>query len=79
LEHHELIRQMFSAKDVNIDLVAGIGSDDNRAFHAQQWPSVVNLVRGGPANEFDFYFDHVVDIGYRLLDAMGIRYSKPAG
>jgi hypothetical protein len=72
-EHHKLVRAMFAAKSVALDLIAGIGAADRRAFHAQQWPAVLNAVRGGPSREFDFYFDFVAAEGRRLLEALRLE------
>ncbi len=72
-EHHALIENMFAAKEVPLALIADIGTRDMRAFHAQQWASVVNAVRGGPVREFDYYFDFVVGEGQRLLRALGLH------
>ena len=69
-EHHKLVRNMFQTKDVPLDLLLSIGSDDVRAFHAQQWGSVTNSVRGS-TESFDFYFDFVAGIAPRLREALG--------
>jgi len=68
--HHELVRQMFLAKEVPIEFIRSIGSPEVRAFHEQAWKAVVDAVRGGPPHSFDFYFDFVVDQGLRLVDAL---------
>lgn len=70
IENHELIRHMFLAKDVPLNLLSKIGTDDNRAFHEQEWSSVVTLVRQGPLQPFAFYFDHVIAKANILLQAM---------
>lgn len=68
-EHHDLVANMFHVKKVPLELLARIGSDENRAFHAQQWTAVTNAVRGR-TEPFDFYFDFGVDVAQRLLAAM---------
>jgi predicted nucleotidyltransferase component of viral defense system len=69
-QHHELIENMFAAKAVPVSLIAEIGAGDNREFHAQQWTSVLDAVRGETPRPFDFYFDFVVAEGERLLRAL---------
>jgi hypothetical protein len=69
--HHDLVRQMFATKEVPLELIAQIGTDETRAFHAQQWSAVVDAVRGGAPEPFDFYFDFVVGEGRRVLEALG--------
>jgi hypothetical protein len=78
-EHHDLIRQMFAAKEVPLELIARVGEDDVRAFHAQQWQSVVDSVRGGPPKPFDFYFDFVAGEAARLLSALNLPPSAVGG
>lgn len=68
-EHHELVRQMFAVKEVPLELIAQIGTDKNRDFHAQAWDSVVNAARVRP-RPFDYYFTFVVGEGERLLRAL---------
>lgn len=68
--HHALVRNMFAAKEVPLDLVGRIGDDDVRAFHAQEWPAVVATVRGR-VESFAFYADFVATEGCRLLAALG--------
>jgi hypothetical protein len=75
-EHHELVRQMFAAKQVPLPLIREIDSDTVRRFHEQQWPSVVNAVRGGPAHEFDFYFRFVTEESRRLFVSLGVQVSS---
>lgn len=66
-EHQLLIREMFAAKAVPLSLLSSIGDDSNRAFHAQQWTSVTDLVRGILNEGFDFYFDYVVAKALQVL------------
>jgi hypothetical protein len=70
-EHHDLVRSMFAAKNVPLELVGAIGREENRAFHAQEWPSVLNAVRGLPVKPFDYYFNFVTVEGLRLLRSLG--------
>ena len=53
-----LVRDMFAAKDVPLQLINEIGTQ--RDFHRQGWPAVENSVRGR-LESFDFYFDFVLD------------------
>ena len=53
----ELIIRMFAAKSVPIELLARIGQ--YRAFHAIDWPSVVDSV-SREVRDFDYYFDYVI-------------------
>jgi hypothetical protein len=78
-EHHLLIRSMFATKEVPLRLIGDIGSDTSRAFHAQQWPAVVNLVRGTLPHGFDFYFDYVTESGRQVLEALNNDHSSPVG
>jgi predicted nucleotidyltransferase component of viral defense system len=78
-EHHALVRAMFTAKEVPLQLIGEIGSSANREFHAQQWTAVVDLVRGTLPHGFDFYFDYVTEVGRQTLAAMDETHSSPAG
>ena len=55
----ELVRQIFSAKEVPLQLMKKIG--DFREFHRPDWESVRTSTRG-PLQEYDFYFDFVLGI-----------------
>ncbi|WP_321471261.1 nucleotidyl transferase AbiEii/AbiGii toxin family protein [uncultured Paludibaculum sp.] len=57
-EHLELARHMFAAKQVPLRLLAGIASQ--REFHRPDWPAVTASV-SGRVEEFDLYFDFVVE------------------
>ena len=70
-EHHPLVRNMFSAKAVPLELLRELGANDVRTFHSQQWNSVKNAVRGS-THPFDYYFDFVVSVALRLSDAMAL-------
>jgi len=69
-EHHKLVKAMFSAKSVDLELIRDIGSPDRRDFHGQQWSAVVNAIRGGAPASFEHYYDFVVREGLRLLEAI---------
>jgi predicted nucleotidyltransferase component of viral defense system len=57
-ENCELIRNIFAAKDVALDLM--LIMENYRDFHRQDWPSV-ELTAGENLEAFDFYFDFVID------------------
>jgi len=63
---HELVRNIFAAKEVNLGLIGEI--KNQREFHRQDWPSV-ELTVSGELKDFDFYFDFVVD-QTRLLESL---------
>jgi hypothetical protein len=69
-EHHELIRQMFAAKRVPLELLEVIGGDQVREFHRQQWVAVTDSVRR-PTESFDTYFDFVVGVAQSVRTALG--------
>lgn len=54
---HTLIRQVFAAKAVPLQLVSRIAN--YREFHRLDWPSVVDSVSGRVA-DFDFYFEWLI-------------------
>jgi len=62
-ENLELIRNIFAAKLVPLALLGGVGAQ--REFHRPDWPAVVASV-GEPLEEFDHYFDFVVNQVERL-------------
>lgn len=68
--HHALVQNMFAVKEVPLSFLSGIGAPESRDFHAQQWESVVNAVRGGVSEPFDYYFDFVAGEAERLFDAL---------
>lgn len=76
-EHRSLVNAMFSAKQVPLELIEDIGAPERRDFHAQQWRSVADSVRGGPAHDFDFYYDFVVSECRRLLRAINRPQETP--
>jgi hypothetical protein len=70
--HRTLVENMFAVKDVPLSLLSEIGAGESRAFHAQQWPSVADAVRGGVSEPFDYYFDFVTGESRRLMAALGL-------
>ncbi|MGH9747403.1 MAG: nucleotidyl transferase AbiEii/AbiGii toxin family protein [Candidatus Acidiferrales bacterium] len=65
-ENLELVRNIFSAKTVELALLARI--ELHREFHRQDWPSV-ELTTTGALESFDYYFDFVVEQA-RLLKSL---------
>jgi Nucleotidyl transferase AbiEii toxin, Type IV TA system len=57
-ENLELLRNIFSAKAVDLRLIPRI--EIYREFHRQDWPSV-ELTTSGTLESFDYYFDFVVE------------------
>jgi predicted nucleotidyltransferase component of viral defense system len=62
-ENVDLLRNIFAAKDVPIELLQLIG--DERDFHATDWPAVQAAVKN-PLEDFDFYFTFVVRLAADL-------------
>lgn len=58
-ENIELIRRIFEAKEVPLALLNGIAS--TREFHRENWAAVTESV-STDLEEFDFYFDFVLQI-----------------
>jgi predicted nucleotidyltransferase component of viral defense system len=58
-ENLELIRHIFAAKEVPLDLLAKIGN--YREFHRPDWDSVRTSTKESLQN-FDYYFDYVLTI-----------------
>lgn len=61
--NHDLIRNIFAAKRVPLELLGRIA--DYREFHRGDWPAVLDAV-GGIANSYDFHFDFVLALVERL-------------
>jgi hypothetical protein len=59
----ELSRQIFEVKQVPLSLLPKIV--EQREFHRQDWPAV-KATAGDPVQEFDFYFDFVLNQIERL-------------
>jgi hypothetical protein len=69
-ENLELIKLIFDAKRVPIELLAKI--KDYRDFHQADFQSVMDTVKPGVSLEdFDFYFDYVVRLTEEILKAFG--------
>lgn len=56
-ENLELVQHIFAAKSVPLSLLSKI--KDYREFHRPDWASV-ELTAGGKLDDFDFYFDFVI-------------------
>jgi len=67
----ELFRCMFEAKHVPLSLLRSL--EDQRDFHRAEWPAVVAALSTN-AQEFDFYFDFVLELT-RELEALGIIHA----
>lgn len=57
-DSHELVKNIFAAKEVSLALIRKVA--DVRDLHRGDWPSVRDSV-SGKLEEFDFYFNYVVD------------------
>ena len=68
----DLIKRVFAAKNVSLDLISTIA--DSREFHRPDFKAVENTVKPQTRiRDFDFYFDYVVDECKRLAEALGIE------
>ena len=68
-ENLELLKNIFEAKEVPVSFLSKI--KETHDFHIVDWPSVRQTV-SGHIEEFDFYFDFVVDLVNRL-EAVGVK------
>lgn len=68
-ENQELLKSIFAAKAVPLSLLSKI--KETHDYHVPDWPSVVQTV-SGTIEDFDFYFNYVVDLVKRL-EAAGIK------
>ncbi len=71
-ENQKLVRNMFQAKRVPLELLLRI--DELREFHRQGWDALKDTV--APAvrlRDFDFYFDYVLNLCRELAQAMRLR------
>ena len=59
LENKNLLRQIFAAKDVPLELLQLIA--EQREFHRSDWDSVRLSISNDSLKDFDFYFDFVVE------------------
>jgi hypothetical protein len=65
-----LLKLIFEAKRVPVELLGKIGGF--REFHRADFKSVVDTVKPGVAlQDFDFYFDFLLQQADRLLKALG--------
>jgi len=62
-ENVELVRNIFAAKSVPLSLIDNI--KNYRDYHIVDWPAVEQSV-AGEINDFDFYFEFVVELAERL-------------
>lgn len=68
----ELVRLVFAAKRVSLAFLPRIG--ESRHWHSEDWPSVVDTVRGKTnIGGFDFYFDFVRDMVDDELKALWVE------
>ena len=69
-ENIQLCKSIFSAKEVPLSLIGKIR--DYREQHRADFPIVQQTIRPGvKIHDFDFYFDDVAELGYRLLKPLG--------
>lgn len=64
----ELVRNIFAAKSVPLSLIGNI--KNTRDYHIVDWPAVEQSV-AGEINDFDFYFEFVVEV-VEKLQAVGV-------
>lgn len=70
----DLMRRVFAAKEVPLDLISTIS--DSREFHRTDFIAVENTVKPQvKIRDFDFYFDYVVQQCELLAQALGIKQS----
>jgi predicted nucleotidyltransferase component of viral defense system len=62
----ELVRNIFAAKSVPLSLIGNIRN--TRDYHIIDWPAVEQSV-AGEINDFDFYFEFVVEMAEKLQAA----------
>ena len=68
-ENLELVRQIFAAKEVPVELM-GL-TEKYREFHQQDWPSV-EATADQKLEPFDFYFDYVLSV-LKKLESLWIK------
>lgn len=68
-ENIDLINSIFGAKDVSLSLIHKI--DSTHDYHVVDWPAVKQSI-SGEVQEFDDYFNYVVDLA-KQLQAVGIE------
>ena len=57
-DFHYVVEQIFQAKQVPLDFLGRIATEEIRAFHATDWVSARNSVIGAK-QDFDYYFNYV--------------------
>ena len=71
-QNTDLMRRVFVAKDVPLDLISTIS--DSREFHRTDFIAVENTVKPQvKIRDFDFYFDYVVRQCELIAQALGIK------
>lgn len=65
-ENIEIMRNIFAAKSVPLSLIGNI--KNTRDYHIIDWPAVEQSV-AGEINDFDFYFEFVVELAEKLQAA----------
>ncbi len=71
-ENHELLRNMFRAKRVPLELLFKL--NEQREFHLQGWDALRDTVAPTVRlRDFDFYFDYVLSLCQELAQAMRLR------
>ncbi|MHC4336649.1 MAG: nucleotidyl transferase AbiEii/AbiGii toxin family protein [Planctomycetota bacterium] len=69
-ENIQLVKDIFAAKRVPLELLTKIGA--YREQHRADFPAVEHTVKSGfRLRSFDFYFDEVVAVGKALSEALG--------
>lgn len=70
LENVELVKDIFEAKEVPLNFLEKVYLKETRDFHSVDWEAVKQSTTG-EIEEFDFYFDYVVQM-IEQLKAVGI-------
>ncbi len=66
----QLLKDIFESKRVPLEFLGRVG--DFRDFHRGNFQAVKDTVKPGVAlQEFDFYFDFIVELGQQILKAIG--------
>jgi predicted nucleotidyltransferase component of viral defense system len=65
-ENIDLVKSIFSAKDVPLSLIQNISSTYD--YHVMDWPAVRQSI-SGETQEFKYYFDYIVEIAQKLQTA----------
>ncbi|MFH1747911.1 MAG: nucleotidyl transferase AbiEii/AbiGii toxin family protein [Planctomycetota bacterium] len=70
--NQELFKNMFAAKRVRLELLTSL--DSQREFHRQGWDALKDTVDPRVRlDDFDFYFDYVLDLCQKLAQTMRLR------